>query len=166
MTKTDDHIATIRARLEADPSEPGHHVYYTARGRADIAWLLAALDEATVHNEALEISIAHFEHDYNLLVIGLLQLGRRGVQHAPVRAVAALLLVAVSPYVMWSLAQGITPPATGVGVALWLSWQVTLTAAGAAIGLTAALLLGPGDDRRAGWAAVGAGLWVARSSTR
>ncbi len=101
-----------------------------------------------------------------LLVIGLLQLGRRGVQHAPVRAVAALLLVAVSPYVMWSLAQGITPPATGVGVALWLSWQVTLTAAGAAIGLTAALLLGPGDDRRAGWAAVGAGLWVARSSTR
>jgi signal transduction histidine kinase len=96
-----------------------------------------------------------------LLVIGLLQLSRRRVRHVPVRAVAALLLVAISPYAMWSLARGITPPSTGVGVALWLSWQVTLTAAGTAIGLSAALLLGPGDRRRAGWAVVVAGFWAA-----
>jgi len=96
-----------------------------------------------------------------LIVIGLLQLGRRGVGHAPVRSVAAVVLVAIAPFVMWSLARGITPPSTGIGVALWLSWQVTLTAAGAAIGLSAALLLGQRERRWAGWAAVGAAVWVA-----
>ncbi|HEX2220357.1 MAG TPA: ATP-binding protein [Gemmatimonadales bacterium] len=55
---------------------------------------------------------------------------------------SALLLVA--PYLISSLGRGITPPAGGVSVALWLSWQLAiLVSAAALIVPTAALFRGP-----------------------
>jgi signal transduction histidine kinase len=58
---------------------------------------------------------------------------------------SALLLV--SPYLISSLGRGITPPAGGVSVALWLSWHLAiLVSAAALIVPTAALFRGSAPD--------------------
>ncbi|MEO6056200.1 MAG: ATP-binding protein [Gemmatimonadales bacterium] len=48
----------------------------------------------------------------------------------------ALLLIA--PYLISSLGRGITPPADGVSIGLWLSWQLALTVSAAALIVPAA----------------------------
>jgi len=53
----------------------------------------------------------------------------------------ALVLIA-APYVVWRLADGITPPVTGVDKRLWISWQLALTTVGASLGMFAAGLMG------------------------
>jgi two-component system nitrogen regulation sensor histidine kinase NtrY len=66
-------------------------------------------------------------------------------------AVGALLLL-VSPYVISSLGRGITPPAEGVSVGLWLTWQLALlVAASALIVPTAALFRGSGPRAGTSW---------------
>lgn len=66
---------------------------------------------------------------------------RMPVRWYSLAAGAALLLVA--PYAMRELGRGITPPATGVSMGLWLIWQMTLLVATAApIVLAAALFRG------------------------
>jgi len=74
---------------------------------------------------------------------------------------AAALLVVATPYALTVLAGGITPPGSGVSLGLWLSWQGTITAAGAALLLLAAALLRDREQAQqagwSGWAAVG---WV------
>ena len=66
-------------------------------------------------------------------------------------AIGGLLLLA-SPYVISGLGRGITPPADGVSVGLWLTWQLALlVAASALIVPTAALFRGAGPDARTSW---------------
>ena len=58
---------------------------------------------------------------------------------------SALLLIA--PYLISSLGRGITPPAGGVSVGLWLSWQLAIVVSAAALIVpTAALFRGSGPE--------------------
>jgi len=61
---------------------------------------------------------------------------------------AAAGLVAGAPFVLRRLATGITPPIEGADPQLWLVWQLTLAAAGAAVLLTAAGLARVGGAPR------------------
>ncbi|MBA3498554.1 MAG: hypothetical protein H0T86_15760, partial [Gemmatimonadales bacterium] len=77
-------------------------------------------------------------------------------------AVGCLLLL-VSPYLISSLGRGITPPADGVPIGLWLSWQLALTVSAAALIVpTAALFRGSANEpesRR--WWHIGLGVAIA-----
>ena len=77
---------------------------------------------------------------------------------------AALLLV--SPYLISSLGRGITPPADGVSIGLWLSWHLTLMVSAAALIVpTAALFRGEAGESRAwGHIALGVGIALAASA--
>jgi two-component system nitrogen regulation sensor histidine kinase NtrY len=77
-----------------------------------------------------------------VVLIAVLRLARRGFSVGRIGIGVGLLLAASSPWVVWWLARGITPPASGVGLGLWLSWQLPLTVAGAALGMAAAVALG------------------------
>jgi two-component system, NtrC family, nitrogen regulation sensor histidine kinase NtrY len=66
-------------------------------------------------------------------------------------AVGVLLLIA-APYLISGLGRGITPPARGVPIGLWLTWQLTLlVAASALIVGAAALFRGNGAESRTRW---------------
>ncbi|HKP49830.1 MAG TPA: hypothetical protein VJU17_07420, partial [Gemmatimonadales bacterium] len=72
----------------------------------------------------------------------------------------AILLLA-SPYLISDLGKGITPPAHGVSVALWLTWQLTLlVAASALIVLAASLFRGNGPESHTRWRII-AGVGIA-----
>ncbi len=98
-------------------------------------------------------------------------LWRIGVKPAGGSRVLAVLGTLIAPYLLQDLARGITPPAQGVSVTLWLVWQgaLTLTAA-ALVLLAAALVRGREVPRHAGpwpWVAGAiavsaaiAGLWL------
>jgi len=75
------------------------------------------------------------------LLIGLVSSRHQWRARPLAAAIAGILLAVATPYLMWVLSSGITPPATEISIGLWLSWQLTLTAAGAAMGLAAARLL-------------------------
>lgn len=63
--------------------------------------------------------------------------------------VVALGLLFAAPYLISSLGRGITPPAGGVSIGLWLTWQLAiLVSASALLVPTAALLRGSGDEGR------------------
>jgi two-component system nitrogen regulation sensor histidine kinase NtrY len=63
----------------------------------------------------------------------------------------AVLLLA-SPYLISSLGRGITPPARGVSVGLWLTWQLTLLVAASAFIVNAASLFrGNGAESHTRW---------------
>ncbi len=97
-----------------------------------------------------------------LALLVLVQLARRDPPRTHVGLALAALLVLAAPYLVWTLARGITPPATGVGVRLWLSWQVPLAVAAVALGVAAALLLGRGaGSRKRGWTPWAALAWAA-----
>jgi signal transduction histidine kinase len=100
-----------------------------------------------------------------------LGLWRRGMRPRWWHYLAAVALVAAAPYLLQDLARGITPPANGEPVALWLTWQVALVLAASALVLFgAALVRGPVEPAHAGlwpWAAAAmalalaaAGLWL------
>jgi signal transduction histidine kinase len=66
-------------------------------------------------------------------------------------AVAAALALG-APYLISSLARGITPPSDGVPLGLWLVWQLALvTAAAACVALAAGLTRGEVQVERAPW---------------
>ena len=70
---------------------------------------------------------------------------RRG----PVGLAVAAALALGAPYLISSLARGITPPSDGVPLGLWLVWQVALvTAAAACVALAAGLTRGAGHAER------------------
>jgi two-component system, NtrC family, nitrogen regulation sensor histidine kinase NtrY len=72
----------------------------------------------------------------------------------------AVLLLA-SPYLISSLGRGITPPARGVSVWLWLTWQLTLLVAASALIVGAASLFrGNGEESHTRWRIV-AGVAIA-----
>jgi len=75
----------------------------------------------------------------------------------------ALLLV--SPYLISSLGRGITPPADGVSIGLWLSWHLALmVSASALIVPTAALFRGQSAETRS-WAHIAAGVVLALAAS-
>ena len=98
-------------------------------------------------------------------------LWRRGLARQWWSPVLAGALVLVAPFVVRNLGRGITPPARGVSIALWLSWEAALAVASMAlILLAAALVRGSAEPRRVpwplpaacGWAVLAAvaGLWL------
>jgi signal transduction histidine kinase len=91
--------------------------------------------------------------------IAFRQVGRRGIPASVLGLLAAGLVVAASPFLMWRLASGISPPATEIGLGTWLGWQLTLLTAGGALGLGAALLLGRRPSAPS-WVSWVAGGWV------
>ncbi len=87
------------------------------------------------------------------LVVALLAsaLWRRGLRPVWASAPAALGITVLAPYLLQDLARGITPPAAGVTLPLWLTWQVTLVLAASALVISAAALVrGPAVPRPAG----------------
>ncbi len=73
----------------------------------------------------------------------------------------ALALLVVAPYVMGYLRRGITPPAAGVPIGLWLTWQVALLAVGAALIVVAAALLRGDRPAEGGGARLAAAVGIA-----
>ncbi len=88
-------------------------------------------------------------------------LWRRGLARHRWSPVGAGLLVLAAPFLVRNLGRGITPPARGVSVPLWLSWEVALAVASMAlILLAAALVRGPAEPRRVPWALPAACAWA------
>jgi two-component system, NtrC family, nitrogen regulation sensor histidine kinase NtrY len=99
-----------------------------------------------------------------LLVCGLLliQLGVRLWLSPGPRPVPALVvgfsLLASAPYLVRTLGQGITPPAAGVTIPLWLMWETTLLLATAGmVVVSAGLLRQHTGHGRSVWPLLGAG---------
>ncbi len=70
-----------------------------------------------------------------------LALWRRGVRPRWWTYGAALLLVAVAPYLLQDLAGGITPPVDGASTTLWMTWQIAVVLAASAVVLIGAALV-------------------------
>jgi signal transduction histidine kinase len=95
-----------------------------------------------------------------LLAAGLLW--RRGVARRWWGIAAATLLILFAPYVVRYFGRGIAPPAAGVSLGLWLSWQTALAVtAMAIILLAAALVRGSTEPTRVSWALPAACAWGA-----
>ena len=78
-------------------------------------------------------------------------LWRRGLRPVLLTRIAALGVTVLAPYLLQDLARGITPPAAGVNMGLWLTWQIALVLSASAVVLTAAALVrGPQAPPRAG----------------
>jgi signal transduction histidine kinase len=77
----------------------------------------------------------------------------------------ALLLI--SPYLISSLGRGITPPADGVSIGLWLSWQLALMVSAAALIVpTAALFRGTAaEHEHRGWWHIAVGVAIALAAS-
>ena len=104
----------------------------------------------------------------SLLVVSIVLLAaggvlwRRGLRRRWWSVAAAGLLVLAAPYVVRYFGRGIAPPASGVSVGLWLSWQAALAVTAMAfILLAAALVRGPADPDRVPWALPAACGWGA-----
>ncbi len=104
----------------------------------------------------------------SLLVIGTLvlvaagSLWRRGVRRTWWGTAGAVLLIIAAPYIVRYFGRGIAPPAGGVSLVLWLSWQAALAVTAMAfILLAAALVRGSSEPQRATPALVGACSWGA-----
>jgi len=104
----------------------------------------------------------------SLLVVGVLllvaagSLWRRGLKRTWLGMAAAALLMLAAPYVVRYLGRGIAPPARGVSIELWLSWQTALAVAAMAfILLAAALVRGNKEPERSSWALPAACAWGA-----
>ena len=97
-----------------------------------------------------------------LLLVAAGALWRRGLRRRWWSVAAAALLVLAAPYVVRHFGRGIAPPASGVSVGLWLSWQAALAVtAMALILLAAALVRGPGEPDRVPWGLPAACAWGA-----
>jgi len=75
-------------------------------------------------------------------------------------ALGGALLLA-SPYLISSLGRGITPPADGVSIGLWLSWQLALVVSAAALIVPTAALFRGSSDEPMGWAHIAIGVAIA-----
>ncbi len=91
--------------------------------------------------------------------IAFLQVRWRGIPRWGAALLGAGLVVVVSPFLMWRLAAGISPPSTAIGLGTWLGWQLTLLTAGGALGLGTALLLRRRPTSRP-WASWVASAWA------
>ncbi len=97
-----------------------------------------------------------------LILLAAGWLWRRGVSRTWWGIVAATILILLAPYVVRYFGRGIAPPATGVSLSLWLSWQAALAVtAMAIILLAAALVRGSTEPTHASWALPAACAWGA-----
>jgi signal transduction histidine kinase len=79
-------------------------------------------------------------------------LWRRRMPRSWYGALAGVVLLLISPYVISGLGRGITPPAQGVSLGLWLIWQLTLLVSVAALIVPAAALFrGNGPESQTRW---------------
>ena len=104
----------------------------------------------------------------SLLVIGVVlllaaaELWRRGIPRRRPGIIAAGVLIVAAPYLVRYFGRGIAPPANGVSLELWLSWEIALAVgAMALILLAAALVRGPQEPVRITWALPFACAWGA-----
>ncbi len=104
----------------------------------------------------------------SLLVAGVVvlvaagALWRRGVQRTWWGMAGATVLVLWAPYGVRSFGRGIAPPASGVSLALWVSWQAALAVTAMSfILLAAALVRGAKEPERVSWALPAACAWAA-----
>ncbi|HET9464876.1 MAG TPA: hypothetical protein VFO71_05075, partial [Gemmatimonadales bacterium] len=87
-----------------------------------------------------------------LLTMAGVWLWRRRLPRRWYGVVIGVVLLLASPYLISSLGRGITPPARGVSLGLWLVWQLTLlVSVYALIGPAAALFRGSGPESRIRW---------------
>ena len=87
-----------------------------------------------------------------LLTMAGVWLWRRRVPRRWYGVVLGLALLLASPYLVSSLGRGITPPARGVPMELWLTWQLTLLVAVSALIVgAAALFRGSGPESNTRW---------------
>ncbi len=86
---------------------------------------------------------------------------RRGFARRWWSLAGAGLLVLAAPYVVRYFGRGITPPAGGVGFALWMSWEVAIATSAMALVLAAAALVrGTTEPRRLPWILPAACAWA------
>ena len=89
-------------------------------------------------------------------------LWRRGLARRWRNVAGAGVLVLGAPYLVRYLGRGIAPPASGVGFALWMSWETAVaTAAMALILAAAALVRGTSEPQRVPWTLPAACVWAA-----
>ncbi len=87
-----------------------------------------------------------------LLTMAGVWLWRRRLPRRWYGVVIGAILLLASPYLISNLGRGITPPARGVSVGLWLVWQLTLlVSVSALIVPAAALFRGSGPESRTRW---------------
>ena len=96
-----------------------------------------------------------------LLTLAGVWLWRRRLPRRWYGLVVGALLLLVSPYLISELGRGITPPARGVPMGLWLTWQLTLLVAVSALIVgAAALFRGNGAESETRWRII-AGVGIA-----
>ena len=100
-----------------------------------------------------------------LLTIGGVWLWRQRLPRRWYGVALGGALLLMSPYLISSLGRGITPPADGVSIGLWLTWHLALlVSASALIVPTAALFRGRETEGRGWWhTALGVGIALAAS---
>jgi signal transduction histidine kinase len=87
-----------------------------------------------------------------LLTIAGIWLWRRRLPRRWYGILLGAILLLASPYLISDLGRGITPPAHGVSLGLWLTWQLTLlVAASALIVAAASLFRGDGPESHTQW---------------
>jgi signal transduction histidine kinase len=75
-----------------------------------------------------------------LLTMAGVWLWRRRMPRRWYGILLGIILLLAAPYLISNLGRGITPPARGVSIGLWLSWQLTLVVAASALIVIAASL--------------------------
>ncbi len=96
-----------------------------------------------------------------LLTMTGVWLWRRRLPRRWYGVVIGIALLLASPYLISNLGRGITPPARGVSISLWLIWQLTLlVSVSALIVPAAALLRGNGPESQTRWR-IGVGVAIA-----
>lgn len=126
-------LAGLAALLVLTPA--GEHVGFGALF-SPVSYYLEILGPLSSSAGALFVSGALF------LVLQVPLLRRPRLLRGGAAGIAGVLVLIAAPYVVWRLADGITPPVSGVDKRLWVSWQLALTTVGASLGMFAAGLLG------------------------
>ena len=100
-----------------------------------------------------------------LLTIGGVWLWRQRLPRRWYGTAVGGALLLISPYLISSLGRGITPPADGVSIGLWLSWHLALMVSAAALIVpTAALFRGNAAESR-GWWRIALGVAIALAAS-
>jgi two-component system nitrogen regulation sensor histidine kinase NtrY len=97
-------------------------------------YYLDALGPVTASAGSLLVMVA-------LCLVVLVPVSRRSLARRRIGVAAAVVLVVSGPYALAYLAGGITPPASAIGLGLWLGWETTLALCGAVLIMAATLLL-------------------------